>query len=332
VSNFVPDVSSYQKFVDWKRVAAQGTTLGACKATEGLTYNDAYFDYNWNGMQDANLMRIAYHFGHPANDPVQEFNHFANRVPLFAPGSGSSIALDLEVTQGLGPKQIQDFVFEWGTLAQNHYGVQPGLYTGAYFLKNNFQDARLVPLFWLWEAAYQLNPPNPAPWPNWTMWQFTSSGILTGVSGRCDLSVGVPNFYHALPAPVTQEVLMSRIPNAVDACVIPGTVSGVWVVASDGGVFTCNEGPFHGSVPGLGIGHLNAPVFKIVAHGQGGYWLISADGGVFNFGDAPQMDVYIPFMNEYNANVHAMVGAEVGLNDHLILLADDGARYELFPK
>jgi GH25 family lysozyme M1 (1,4-beta-N-acetylmuramidase) len=292
--------------------------------------NDPYFDHNWLGMADAKLMRIAYHFAHPANDPDKEFNHFAARVPTFDPKSGTTVALDLETTQGRSPKDLVDFALRWGQLATDHYGVQPGLYTGAYFLRTNLNDARLVPMFWLWEAAYQKSPPNSAPWPKWTMWQFTSSGFLPGINGRCDISVGVPEFFHAISAPVTQEVIMARVPNATDACRIPGSVNGAWVVAGDGGVFTFGDGPFHGSLPGLGITP-NGPVVGIVAHGMNGYWLVGADGGVFAFGDAPPLNTYIPFMAEYSAGVHAMLKAEASDDNHLHLIADDGARYEYIP-
>lgn len=332
MSNTSPDVSSYQGYVDWSKVAASGRKLGATKATEGLTWTDPYFSHNWSGMEAQKMMRLAYHFAHPANDPAAEFQHFASVVPQFAVGFGTSIVLDLEMTQGRSAADLVHYADVWGRLAQQHYGVQPGLYSGAYFIHQYLNDPSLVSTYWLWIAAYQKTPPNPSPWSKWLMWQYTDAGSVPGIQGVCDLSVGVPDFFSATPAPLTQEVIMARVPDAVAACPIPGVVNGTWVTDPKGGVFTFGPGPFHGSVPGLGINQLNAPVVRIKAHGQGGYWLVAADGGIFSFGDAPALNVYQPFMNEYKLGVHAILDAQVSDDgNHLILLADDGAHYEIVP-
>jgi hypothetical protein len=62
------------------------------------------------------------------------------------------------------------------------------------------------------------------------------------------------------------------------------TGDGVWLAASDGGVFAFGSAAFHGSLGGV---HLNAPVVGMAATPDGrGYWLVASDGGVFAFGDA----------------------------------------------
>ena len=59
---------------------------------------------------------------------------------------------------------------------------------------------------------------------------------------------------------------------------------GMWVLGSDGGVFTLAGAPFEGS---LGNVRLNAPVVSMTATPSGrGYWITAVDGGVFSFGDA----------------------------------------------
>ncbi len=60
---------------------------------------------------------------------------------------------------------------------------------------------------------------------------------------------------------------------------------GVWIVASDGGVFALHGAPFFGSIGGR---QLNEPVVGMAATPDGrGYWEVASDGGVFAFGDAP---------------------------------------------
>src|SRR5207302_579745 len=61
-------------------------------------------------------------------------------------------------------------------------------------------------------------------------------------------------------------------------------VTGYWMVASDGGIFSFGDMPFRGSTGGQ---HLNQPIVGMAATpDDGGYWLVAADGGIFPFGDA----------------------------------------------
>jgi SpoIID/LytB domain protein len=63
-----------------------------------------------------------------------------------------------------------------------------------------------------------------------------------------------------------------------------GGLSGYWVVAPDGGIFSFGEARFHGSTGGI---RLNSPILGMAATPAGaGYWLVAADGGIFSFGDA----------------------------------------------
>ncbi len=59
---------------------------------------------------------------------------------------------------------------------------------------------------------------------------------------------------------------------------------GLWLVASDGGVFAFGSAGFYGST---GSVPLNQPVTGMAVTADGrGYWLVASDGGVFSFGDA----------------------------------------------
>jgi hypothetical protein len=59
---------------------------------------------------------------------------------------------------------------------------------------------------------------------------------------------------------------------------------GLWLVASDGGVFAFGSAVFYGSA---GSSQLNQPVTGMAVTPDGrGYWLVAADGGVFTYGDA----------------------------------------------
>jgi hypothetical protein len=63
----------------------------------------------------------------------------------------------------------------------------------------------------------------------------------------------------------------------------PTTVTGYWMVASDGGIFAF-KARFFGSTGGV---RLAQPIVTMAPTPDGkGYWLVARDGGVFSFGDA----------------------------------------------
>ncbi|MHB8290017.1 MAG: hypothetical protein ACYDEY_12415 [Acidimicrobiales bacterium] len=65
---------------------------------------------------------------------------------------------------------------------------------------------------------------------------------------------------------------------------VPAAVSGYWLVASDGGIFSFDDAAFHGSMGGK---PLDKPIVGMAATPDGkGYWLVASDGGIFSFGDA----------------------------------------------
>jgi hypothetical protein len=65
---------------------------------------------------------------------------------------------------------------------------------------------------------------------------------------------------------------------------LPTGALGLWLTASDGGVFALGGAAFYGST---GAMVLNRPVVGMAATADGrGYWLVASDGGIFSFGDA----------------------------------------------
>jgi hypothetical protein len=75
----------------------------------------------------------------------------------------------------------------------------------------------------------------------------------------------------------------TSIPTAPDRYLY--ALSGYWLVASDGGLFSFGSAGFFGSAGDLA---LNSPVVSMAATPDDrGYWLVARDGGIFAFGDAP---------------------------------------------
>ena len=130
------------------------------------------------------------------------------------------------------------------------------------------------------------------------IWTISQSGILFGLNpanGKAveEFTLGAEANHFPTPA-AGDGLLLAASSNAVHAFfTAPPAVIGIaatadgggyWLAATDGGVFSFGDAPFHGSMGGQ---HLNAPIVAIAASPDGGgYWLVASDGGVFAFGDA----------------------------------------------
>lgn len=56
------DVSAYQKEIDWKGLEEEGVKFAFIKATEGTTFVDKRFEYNWKEAHRTSMKVGAYHF------------------------------------------------------------------------------------------------------------------------------------------------------------------------------------------------------------------------------------------------------------------------------
>jgi GH25 family lysozyme M1 (1,4-beta-N-acetylmuramidase) len=187
------DVSHWQGTIDWTKVKLAGKSFSFAKATEGVGFKDDKYATNKAGAMGQGIKFGAYHFARPGNNPVTEADWFVNNMGL---QRGMLIpALDIEVTDGLGPTALTNWTKAWLQRVTDRTGVKPMIYTSPAFWRNNLNDSR-----WfadngysiLWVAHWNTTSPS-VPGSNWggkswTFWQYTSDGSVPGISGRVDLN------------------------------------------------------------------------------------------------------------------------------------------------
>ncbi len=187
------DVSHYQAVVDWEAVAGAGELFGYCKATEGTGVVDPYLPGNWSGIKQAGMLRGAYHFFHPDQDPTAQANNFigaltkVNGSATLAPGDLPP-TLDLEVTGNLAPGDVLAAAATWLGLVAAATGRTPLLYT-FYSFWMTLGNPTALAQYPLWIARYT-SAPSPGViggWPTWTFWQYSSSGAVNGIGGTVDM-------------------------------------------------------------------------------------------------------------------------------------------------
>jgi GH25 family lysozyme M1 (1,4-beta-N-acetylmuramidase) len=186
------DVSHHNGEVDWIAVARSDVKFGYAKATDGPSFVDPQFARNWAQMREAGLLRGAYHFARPSEDPDVQALHFAS--VLGTPSWGElPPSLDLEVDGGRSAREILDWTVAFLQRAEALVGRRFAMYTGG--LWRRLLAALASPSFGtrlLWTARYNsVEPVVPAPWSRWDIWQFTdgqSGQVLSvpGVRGHLD--------------------------------------------------------------------------------------------------------------------------------------------------
>jgi lysozyme len=181
------DVSHHNGEVDWFAVAGSEVRFGYAKATDGHSFVDPQFGRNWAQMREAGLLRGAYHFARPGEDPEVQAVHF---VSVVGTPSWEELppALDLEVDGRRSGPDILEWTVAFLQRAEALLGRSFAMYTGGLWRR------RLAPLApatfgtrLLWTARYgSAEPVVPAPWTRWDIWQFTD-----GQSGRVQPIPGV---------------------------------------------------------------------------------------------------------------------------------------------
>lgn len=178
------DVSHYQGVVDWEDVREDGITFAFAKATEGISGVGPQFQNNWPGIKAAGLVRGAYHFFEPEDDPTAQAQHFISTVTL-EPGDLPPV-LDVETNTGLTDEALNAAVLTWMSTVEAAYGVAPILYSDLSFVQNRLADTLAV--YPLWIAEYTDEAPEDlGPWTTWTFWQYSESGTIDGIDGAVDL-------------------------------------------------------------------------------------------------------------------------------------------------
>ena len=179
------DVSNYQGNVNWVSVKNAGYSFAFAKATEGTTYTDPYFAHNWYYMQQANIIRGAYHYGHPGSDPIAQARFFVTQV---GNRSGAmQLVLDLETTDGRTPAQVWAWTQSFMAEIQRLTGKPGIIYTGYYFWRDSVGNPNNNLNCPLWIANYGVSSPLvPTAWSTWSFWQYSDTGSVPGVSGAVD--------------------------------------------------------------------------------------------------------------------------------------------------
>ena len=178
------DISSHQGYIDWAKVSSdQNISFVYIKATEGATYRSSHYAHNITQARRHGMLVGSYHYLTSSSSINEQFANFSK----YALKSVQDLIpmLDVEVRGDWSRSQLLDSVNKFCQLVENHYGVQPMIYSTMGFYNKN-----LAPQFnkhHLYIGRYANEEPEITWEGEYTIWQYSETGIIPGIDAYVDL-------------------------------------------------------------------------------------------------------------------------------------------------
>lgn len=180
------DLSNNNPDLDFKAVKKAGITGVYLKASEGISFTDDKYPRFRKEALAAGLRVGSYHFGHPAQNPVQQADHFAKIVGKLGRRDFRPV-LDLEVTDNKPAYEIFSWIRWYNARIHQRLGVWPIFYSYPDFIHNLHLPYTVGDGLWLADYGV-VDPSTPLPWHHYVLLQYTDKGKVNGVSFPVDRS------------------------------------------------------------------------------------------------------------------------------------------------
>ena len=185
------DVSSHNKTINWSQVKASGVEFAMIRDGYGGTpgmwdeQTDEYFEKNYAGATAAGVKVGVYHYSYATS--VQMAEHEADECLYILKGRHLDypVAYDVEDKSQYGlsretlGQMVQAFCSKIAAA-----GYTPIVYSYKNFFLSHL-DSTPVYSYDAWVAQYGASAPG---MDLYTMWQYTSSGSVPGISGNVDMN------------------------------------------------------------------------------------------------------------------------------------------------
>lgn len=176
------DVSSFQGLPGAWVPEAGAISYGAVKITElsaAGPYENPDAVADWDYLGSHGLGRIGYCFAHPAMSVSATVSLFTGRLGELGLEPGDMVALDLEVTDGLGPAAVSAWALDVLRSLRTELDREPLIYSFISFAQEgNCAGLGNFPL-WIADPSSPAGQPRvPLPWRTWTLHQHKITGPL----------------------------------------------------------------------------------------------------------------------------------------------------------
>lgn len=166
-----------------------------CKATEGITYTDPRFLYNWKAIKNHGLIRGAYHFYRSQDSPVDQATFFLKTIAAIESTDIPPI-IDFEaggIDKSISVDEIQSSLRIFIQEIEKQLKRKPIIYTDV-TTGNKYLNSSYFSKYPLWIANYtdKKSPDLPHAWKKkgWLIWQRKSTYRLDDQNNDFDVFNG----------------------------------------------------------------------------------------------------------------------------------------------
>ncbi len=177
------DVSAYQGEIDWEKLTSQNILFAFIKATEGSSFCDKNFAYNYAEAQKNGVAVGAYHFFSYDSDGKTQAENFISTVEPCEGMLPPVIDLEFyeEYVKNPPPKSRVDEQLQIMLNAlEAYYGLKPIIYATEksyrLYLSGGYEEYDV----WIRNVVSSPRLPDGR---EWTFWQYTNRGKLEGYEG-----------------------------------------------------------------------------------------------------------------------------------------------------
>jgi GH25 family lysozyme M1 (1,4-beta-N-acetylmuramidase) len=184
------DVSEFQGNIDWAKVKAAGIKYAIIRAGYGRNAVDEKFHANAKGAVKAGIPIGVYWFSYALNttqaiaeakkclDTIADYDV---TLPVFFDFEYDTVNYASNQGVTLGKQAFNDHAVAFCDTIQAA-GYKAGVYYNLDYY-NRFVDKSRLSKYVQWYAQYNTT----ADVSNWAIWQYSSSGTVSGISGRVDM-------------------------------------------------------------------------------------------------------------------------------------------------
>ena len=178
------DVSHYQGDIDWDTLAGEDIRFAFIKATEGSSYVDDKFAYNYENAINTGLAVGAYHFFSFDSAGKTQAENFINTVDAYDGMLPPVIDLEFYGGKHENPPSKEGVLrelYDMISALEEHYGLKPIIYvteeTYEVYIAGGLKDYDI----WIRNV---ITKPHLSDGRAWTLWQYTNRERLPGYSGE----------------------------------------------------------------------------------------------------------------------------------------------------
>ena len=197
------DVSSHQKDIDWAKVKAAGIDFAIIRVGfrgygTGAILIDEYFTKNIEGALAAGIKVGVYFFSQALNETeaieeaelvIEQLKKYKSKITYPVVYDAEDISNDTARTDGLLGAQITSNCIAFCEKIKEA-GYTPMIYANKRWFLTRLDLTRLTD-YDMWHAAYVDAPDTPY---MYTMWQYSASGKVDGISGTVDLNISFKDY------------------------------------------------------------------------------------------------------------------------------------------